>query len=175
MIYELKGKIPEIHKNSFILPSCHLIGAVKLGEHASIWFGSVLRADNDKIIIGNYSNIQDNCTIHTDYNLPVIIGEKVTVGHNVVLHGCTIADEVIVGMNSTILDGTQIPTKVIIGAGSLVTNKSQIEEGTLVIGSPAKSIRKLNDKEFKLIDDSYKHYIEKIKLYKEELIIKNEK
>lgn len=175
MIYNLGDKRVKIKQDSFIAEESQIIGDVEICENVTIWFGAVLRADNDRIFVGKNSNIQDNCTLHTDYNFPVIIGERVTVGHNVVLHGSQIGNDVLVGMGSVILDGCSIPSNVIIGAGSLVTAKSQIEEGTLVLGSPAKSVRKLNKEDFKSIENSYEHYVEKIKIYKKELKINNER
>lgn len=165
MIYELGDKTAEIHKNSLILPNSSLIGDIKISENVSIWFGAVLRADNDKIIIGKNSNIQDNCTLHTDYGFPVIVGERVTVGHNVVLHGCTIENDVIIGMGSILLDGVYVPKNVIVGAGSLISGKTKIEEGTLVLGSPARFVRKLTEEEIVHIQKSAKHYTDKIEIY----------
>ena len=122
--------------------------------------------DNDKIIIGAGSNIQDNSTLHTDYGFPVIVGERVTVGHNVVLHGCTIENDVIIGMGSILLDGSYVPKNVIVGAGSLISAKTKIEEGTLVLGTPARFVRRLTEDEIKHIQNSAKHYVEKIEIYK---------
>lgn len=173
MIYSLGNKKTIMDKNSYIAEEASLIGDIDISENASVWFGAVLRADNDKIILGKNSNIQDNSTVHTDNNYPVIIGENVTIGHNVILHGCTISDNSLVGMGSIILDGSFVPKNVIIGAGSLITAKTKIEEGTLVMGKPAKFVRKLNENDYKLIENSYKHYIEKISIYKKEL--KNER
>lgn len=166
MIYELENKIVKIHENSMILPTASLIGEIEIAENVTIWFGAVLRGDNDKIVIGKDSNIQDNSTLHTDYGFPVILGERVTVGHNVVLHGCTIEDNVIIGMGSILLDGAYIPQNVIVGAGSIVSSKTKIEEGTLVLGSPARFVRKLIEDEIKNIQKSAKHYVEKIEIYK---------
>jgi len=147
MIYSLGDKKTLLSETSYISEGTHLIGDIAINDNVSIWFGAVLRADNDRISIGKNSNIQDNCTVHTD--------------------------DVIIGMGSTVLDGSKIPSNVIVGAGSLITSKSTIEEGTLVLGSPAKSIRKLKDEDYKLIENSYKHYVEKISIYKKEL--KNER
>lgn len=173
MIYSLGEKKTIANEKCYITEEATLVGDIEIFENASIWFGAVLRADNDKIVLGKNSNIQDNSTIHTDYNYPVIIGENVTVGHNVILHGCTISDNTLVGMGSVILDGSIIPKNVIIGAGSLITAKTKIEEGTLVVGRPAKFVRKLDENDYKLIENSYKHYIDKISIYKKEL--KNER
>ena len=166
MIYEIENKKPIIHKNALILPQTSIIGDVEIAENVSIWFGAVLRGDNDKIYIGKDSNVQDNCTLHTDYGYPVIIGENVTVGHNVILHGCRIEGNAIIGMGSTLLDGVIIPKNVIIGANSLVSSKTKVEEGSLYLGSPARLVRKLTDEEIEKINFSAKHYTDKIEIYK---------
>jgi carbonic anhydrase/acetyltransferase-like protein (isoleucine patch superfamily) len=166
MIYAFGNKKPKIDKNTYISPNTSVIGHVELEEDTSVWFGASLRGDIEKIIIGKGSNVQDNSTIHTDYGKPCELGEYVSIGHNVVLHGCRIKDNVIVGMNSTVLDGSVVPTNCIVGAGSLVTKSSKIEEGTLILGSPAKSVRKLSEEEIKAIENNALHYIEKIKEYK---------
>lgn len=166
MIYEIENKKPIIHKNALILPQTSIIGDVEIYENVSIWFGAVLRGDNDKIYVGKNSNVQDNCTLHTDYGYPVIIGENVTVGHNVILHGCRIEGNAIIGMGSTLLDGVIIPKNVIIGANSLVSSKTKVEEGSLYLGSPARFVRKLTDEEIEKINFSAKHYTDKIEIYK---------
>lgn len=166
MIYEIKNKKPIIHKEALVLPQTSIIGDVEIHENVSIWFGAVLRGDNDKIYVGKDSNIQDNCTLHTDYGYPVIIGEKVTVGHNVILHGCKIEGNAIIGMGSIILDGAYLPSNVIIGANSLVSSKTKVEEGSLYLGSPARFVRKLTDEEIENITLSAKHYSDKIETYK---------
>ncbi len=166
MIYEIENKKPIIHKNALILPQTSIIGDVEIYENVSIWFGAVLRGDNDKIYVGKNSNIQDNCTLHTDYGYPIIIGENVTVGHNVILHGCRIEGNAIIGMGSTLLDGVIIPKNVIIGANSLLSSKTKVEEGSLYLGSPARFVRKLTDEEIEKIGFSAKHYTDKIEIYK---------
>lgn len=166
MIYELNNKVPKIAKKSYIADEAVVIGKVEIEEDVSILFGAVLRGDIEKIKISYGSNIQDNCTIHTDYGKDCILGSYVSVGHNAVLHGCHIDNNVIIGMASTILDGSYIPKNCIVGAGSLVTRSSKVEEGTLILGSPAKSIRKLTKEEIEGIRKNSLDYIEKSKIYK---------
>lgn len=166
MIYDLGDKKVKIHENSLVLPQTSLIGDIEIEENVTIWFGAVLRADNDKIFIGKNSNIQDNSTLHTDYGYPVIIGENVTVGHNVILHGCKVEGNAIIGMGSVLLDGAYVPKNVIVGANSLISAKTKIEEGTLMVGSPARFVRKLTDEEIEHIEASAKHYTDKIEVYK---------
>ncbi|MCP4848339.1 MAG: gamma carbonic anhydrase family protein [Verrucomicrobiaceae bacterium] len=138
---------PEVHPSAFIAKSADLIGAVTVGEEASIWYSSVLRADINKIQIGARSNIQDGCVVHLESDLGTYVGEYVTVGHKAILHACSIADEVLVGMGSIVMDGAEIGARSIIGAGALVTMGSKIPPGSLVIGSPARVVRTLSEEE----------------------------
>lgn len=166
MILELDNIKPKIHENTFIANSADIIGNVEIFENVSIWFGAVLRGDVEKIVIGKNSNIQDNSTVHTDFGIPCIIGENVTVGHNVVLHSCNISDNVIVGMGSTILNGAKIAKNCLVGANSLVTHKLEYEEGMLILGNPAKIVRMLTDEEIEHIIKNANHYVENAKRYK---------
>jgi carbonic anhydrase/acetyltransferase-like protein (isoleucine patch superfamily) len=166
MILELDNIKPKIHENTFIANSADIIGNVEIFENVSIWFGAVLRGDVEKIVVGKNSNIQDNSTVHTDFGIPCIIGENVTVGHNVVLHSCNISDNVIVGMGSTILNGAKIAKNCLVGANSLVTHKLEYEEGMLILGNPAKIVRMLTDEEIEHIIKNANHYVENAKRYK---------
>lgn len=166
MILKLDNIKPKIHENTFIANSADIIGNVEIFENVSIWFGAVLRGDVEKIVIGKNSNIQDNSTVHTDFGIPCIIGENVTVGHNVVLHSCNISDNVIVGMGSTILNGAKIAKNCLVGANSLVTHKLEYEEGVLILGNPAKIVRILTDEEIEHIVKNANHYVENAKRYK---------
>ena len=166
MILELDNIRPKIHENTFIANSADIIGNVEIFENVSIWFGAVLRGDVEKIVVGKNSNIQDNSTVHTDFGIPCIIGENVTVGHNVVLHSCNISDNVIIGMGSTILNGAKIAKNCLVGANSLVTHKLEYEEGVLILGNPAKIVRILTDEEIEHIVKNANHYVENAKRYK---------
>ncbi len=166
MIVKLNDIKPKVSENAFVAENAVIIGDVELAENVSIWFGAVLRGDIEKITIGKNSNVQDNSTIHTDYGIPCVVGENVTVGHNVILHSCSIGDNVIVGMGSTILNGAKIAKNCLIGANSLVTHKIQFEEGCLILGNPAKVVRKLTDKEIEHIQENANHYVENSKRYK---------
>ena len=166
MILELDNIKPKIHESTFIANSADIIGNVEIFENVSIWFGAVLRGDVEKIVIGKNSNIQDNSTVHTDFGIPCIIGENVTVGHNVVLHSCNISDNVIIGMGSTILNGAKIAKNCLVGANSLVTHKLEYEEGMLILGNPAKIVRMLTDEEIEHIIKNANHYVENAKRYK---------
>ncbi len=140
-------KHPELGENVFIAEGVHLIGAVVIGNESSVFFNSVLRADINSITVGERTNIQDNCTLHVATDKPVIIGDNVTIGHNVVIHACEIANNVLVGMSSTIMNGAVIGKNSIVAAGSLVTRNKVFAEGVLILGNPAKVIRELTEEE----------------------------
>ncbi len=165
MVIKYLNKEPFIEENVFCAENATLIGEIVIEKDASIWFNSVLRADNELIKIGEGSNIQDNCTIHVDEGFSVIVGKGVTVGHNVILHGCKVGDNSIIGMGSILLDGAEIGENTIIGAGSLVTSGKKIPSGVLCLGSPAKVIRELTEEEVQSIRNSSNHYIDKSKKY----------
>jgi carbonic anhydrase/acetyltransferase-like protein (isoleucine patch superfamily) len=135
---------PDIHPSAFVAPNATLVGNVCLGENSSVWFNAVLRADIQRIHIAPHSNIQDGCVVHLADEFPTNVGEWVTVGHNAVLHACTIGDEVLIGMNAVILDGAQIGQSSIVGAGALVTGGKVFPPGSLILGSPAKAVKSLS-------------------------------
>ena len=135
-----------------------IIGNVKIDAESSIWYNAVLRGDIESITIGKYSNVQDNCVVHSSKNYPVELGDHVTVGHAAVLHGCKIEDNCLIGMNATVLNGAKIMKNCIVGAGALVTERKEFEEGSLIIGAPAKAVRKLTDEEIKDIKDHAVRY-----------------
>jgi carbonic anhydrase/acetyltransferase-like protein (isoleucine patch superfamily) len=166
MILPLLGHTPKVGEGSFVAPSADLIGDVTLGKKCSIWFNTTLRGDVMPIIIGDETNIQDNSVIHGTYKkCGATIGSRVTVGHSVILHGCTVGDLVLVGMGSTIMDQAVIPTRSVVGAGSLVTENAKFPEGYLILGRPAIAIRPLNEAELAFLDQSANNYIEYMKWY----------
>lgn len=169
MIYKLGDKEPKINGKVYIAESADVIGDVELSDGVNIWFGAVLRGDIEKIIIGKNSNIQDNVTVHTDLGIPCVIGENVTVGHNVIIHSCSVGDNTIVGMGSTVLNRTKIGKNCMVGANSLVTHSIPTEDGVLILGSPAKIVRKLSEEEIKHLKDNADHYVENGKLFSMEL------
>jgi len=166
MIYDLEKNVPEISADSWIAPNAVIIGKVKLEKNSSIWFNAVLRGDIEKIVIGENSNIQDGSVLHTDPGYPLTVGKGVTVGHMVMLHGCEISDDTLIGIGSTILNKAKIGKNCIIGANTLVTENKVIPDNSLVLGSPGKVIRKVTDDEIKVICENAKHYIENSKRYK---------
>jgi len=165
MLIPFKEKKPTVHETAFLAPGSYLIGDVQVGKETSIWFNAVLRGDEDAIIIGNRCSIQDNTTIHLFEGSPVVVEDEVTVGHNVILHGCTIKTRCIIGMGSTILDGAVIGEECIIGANTLIPSGKVIPPRSLVMGSPGKVVRELTDKDIELIQLSIDTYVEKSYMY----------
>lgn len=143
----IPGARPSVHTTAFIAPGAVVIGAVELGSESSIWFGSVLRGDINRIIVGAQSNIQDGSVLHVSDAHACVIGDRVTVGHRAVVHACTVEDDVLVGMGAIILDGARIGARSTIAAGALVTKNMQVPPGSLVIGSPARVVRALTQAE----------------------------
>ena len=158
MIYELDGIAPEIADDAFIAPDANLIGKVRIGAKASVWFGSTLRGDNELIEVGAGTNVQENSVFHTDLGYPLTIGENVTVGHKVLLHGCTIGDGSLIGMNATVMNGVVIGKNCLIGAGALVTEGKNIPDGSMVLGAPGKVVRQLDEATIKGLYASAVHY-----------------
>jgi carbonic anhydrase/acetyltransferase-like protein (isoleucine patch superfamily) len=144
-IYELDGKSPQLGEGAWIADSAQVIGAVEMGPNASVWFGAVIRGDTETIRIGRNTNIQDLSVLHADIGKPLTIGDDVTVGHQVMLHGCTIGDGSLIGIQSVILNGAKIGRNCIVGAGSVVTENKEFPDNSLIIGSPAKVVRRLDD------------------------------
>jgi carbonic anhydrase/acetyltransferase-like protein (isoleucine patch superfamily) len=140
-------KKPKLGKNVFIAKNAIVIGDVTLGAHSSVWYGAVLRGDINRIVVGHHTNIQDNAVLHLADDFPCILGNWVTVGHSAIVHACTVGDETLVGMGAVILDGTVIGRQSLIGARALVTQGTEIPPGSLVLGAPAKVIRKLTKEE----------------------------
>lgn len=170
MIYRLNGIEPKLDENCYVADTASVIGRVFAGKNVSVWFSAVVRGDVCNIHIGDRSNIQDNVTVHGDAENDVVIGKNVTIGHNCVIHGCTIGDNCVIGMGSTILNGAVIPPNSIVGAGSLVTSTFKSgEEGVLIIGSPARTVKKLSERYQKILEEDAQYYVDKIETYSKEL------
>ncbi|MCH8496381.1 MAG: gamma carbonic anhydrase family protein [Balneolales bacterium] len=166
MVYEFLDKKPRFKENNFIAPSADIIVDVTLGDEASVWFNTTIRGDVNWIEIGDRSNVQDNCCIHvTNQTGPTKIGNEVTIGHGAVIHGCTINDRVLVGMNSVVLDKAVIESDVIIAAGSLVAPGKVMPSGHLCMGSPCKPVRKLTDEEIESIKQYSVNYVKYSRAY----------
>ena len=171
MIYSLGDKqLNRDNLDFWVAPNAVVIGDVSLKKNASVWFGSVLRGDNDPIILGENSNIQDNSVCHTDDGMPLIIGNNVTVGHKVILHSCIVGDNSLIGMGSTVLNKAKIGNNCLVGANALVTEGKEFPDNSLIVGYPAKVKRELTDMEKKIIELSALHYVENMKRYKKDLL-----
>jgi carbonic anhydrase/acetyltransferase-like protein (isoleucine patch superfamily) len=149
----------------YVAPGAQLIGDVRLGEGASVWFNAVLRADDDRIEIGDGSNIQDGTVVHCDEGQPTIVGRNVTVGHCVLLHGCTVGDESLIGNGAMLLDGARVGAGCLIGAGALVTPGKEIPPGSVVLGAPGRVVRAVGERERKMIERGARSYQERIRRY----------
>ncbi len=168
MIYEFLKRTPEFDETVFVAPSADIIGDVKIGKESSVWFNVTIRGDVNFIEIGDQSNVQDNVCIHVmNQTGPTKIGNQVTIGHGAVVHGCTIKDRVLIGINATILDEVIIEPDVIVAAGSLVPPGKTLESGYMYMGSPAKAVRKLTDEEIKSIPNYAANYVKYIRAYQQ--------
>lgn len=161
-IYALDGVAPvfEDEATNWIAPDATLIGRLRIGRDVGIWFGAVLRGDNEPIAIGEGSNVQEHTVMHTDVGFPLTIGKGCTIGHRAMLHGCTIGDNSLVGMGAIVLNGARIGDNSLVGAGALVTEGKEFPPNSLIVGSPAKAIRQLDDKAIELLRWSAAHYVE---------------
>ena len=169
MKYRLGSSHVEAHADSWVAPNATLVGKVKLEPGASVWFNAVLRGDNELIHIGENSNVQDGTVMHTDMGFPLNIGTGVTIGHNAMLHGCTVGDYSLIGINAVILNGARIGKYCIIGANSLIGEGKEIPDGSLVMGSPGKVVRELTEAQQKLLEASAAHYVHNAQRYARDL------
>lgn len=165
MLYQLGDDKPILGRGAFVAPDASAIGKVRLGKSASLWFQAVARGDNEWIAIGAFSNVQDLSMLHTDIGSPLTIGEHVTVGHKVILHGCRLADYSLIGMGSIVMNGARVGSNTMIGAGSLIGEGREIPEGVLAYGAPVRVVRDLKPEEIALIRKSAEHYAAKAALF----------
>ncbi|MCH4888307.1 gamma carbonic anhydrase family protein [Acidaminobacter sp. JC074] len=166
MIIKYENYLPEIHESCFVAESSSVIGKVTLGEDSSIWYGAVLRGDVENIKIGQRTNVQDNVTIHVAKGFKTTIGDDVTIGHNAIVHGCTVGNRVLIGMGAIVLDGAIIEDDVIIGAGALIPPGKVITSKSLVVGSPGKVVKTLGDEAIQGLLDSAKGYVKEANSHK---------
>lgn len=164
-ITPFEGRVPRIHPTAYVAPSVDLIGDVEVAEEASIWFGCVLRGDINRIVVGPRSNVQDNSVVHLERNTGVFLGESVTVGHQAMIHACTIEDECLIGMGSIVMDRAVIGARSIVGAGAVVTMDTVIPPGSLVLGTPAKVVRQLDLATQKSLRDWADRYVKVSRQY----------
>lgn len=158
-VYELDGVAPQIAESAWIADSAQVMGDVQLGADASVWFGTVVRGDTAHITIGEGTNVQDASVLHADEGMPLTIGRHVTVGHQVMLHGCTIGDESLIGIGAIVLNGAKIGKNCLVGAGALVTEGKEFPDGSMIIGSPARVVRQLTPEQIEGLRRSAQHYI----------------
>ncbi|MFK7882430.1 gamma carbonic anhydrase family protein [Roseobacter sp.] len=168
-IYALGPHVPQLHEDTWVAPDANLIGKVVLEEGASVWFGTTIRADHEEIRVGKGSNVQENCVFHIDAGFPLTIGHNCTIGHKVMLHGCTIGDNSLIGMGATVLNGAKIGSNCLIGAGALVTGNMEIPNGSMVLGAPGKVVRELDEQTIASLEKSALHYQENMRRFKDEL------
>lgn len=170
MIYALDGIAPEIAEDTWIAPDANVIGRVVLETGASVWFGSTLRGDVEEIRVGAGSNVQENCVFHTDLGFPLMIGANCTIGHKVMLHGCTIGDGSLIGMGATVLNGARIGKGCLIGAGALITENKVIPDFSLVMGAPGKVVRTLDETAQAGLLLSAEHYRQNMRRFRAGLV-----
>ncbi len=168
-IYELDGVAPRMADSAWVADNAQVMGDVALGEGASVWFGATVRGDTETITIGEGSNVQDGSVLHADHGFPLTIGARVTVGHQVMLHGCTIGDESLIGLGAVVLNGARIGRHCLVGAGSLVTEGKEFPDGSMILGRPAKVVRELTPEQIEGLRMSAAHYIENARRYRQGL------
>jgi carbonic anhydrase/acetyltransferase-like protein (isoleucine patch superfamily) len=168
-VYRLGEHTPRIHETAWVAESAEVIGRVELAEGASVWFGAIVRGDVEDIRIGRNSNVQDNSVLHADVGVPLQIGANVTVGHHVMLHGCTIGDGALIGIRAVVLNGAKIGRNCIVGAGSVVTEGKEFPDGTLILGTPAKVVRELTAEQITEMQHGAPHYVGNARRFRTEL------
>lgn len=168
-IYQLGEDTPCVDVSAYVADSANVIGKVRIEAQASVWFGTTIRGDNDQIVVGENSNVQENCVLHTDPGYPLSIGRNVTVGHQVMLHGCSIGDGSLVGIQAVILNGAKIGKNCLVGAGALVTEGKEFPDNSLIVGIPAKVVRSLSEEDAARIGAGTKSYIERAGFFKSNL------
>ena len=168
-IYQLGEHAPEIDASSFVADSATLVGRVSLHANTSVWFGATLRGDNERITIGENSNVQEGTVMHTDMGYPLTVGKNVTIGHQAMLHGCTIGDGALIGIQAVILNGAKIGAGCLVGAGALVTEGKEFPDNSLIIGSPAKAVRTLTAEDTARLLASADSYVQRGQLFKTQL------
>jgi len=168
-IYQLAQHTPEIHETAFVAESSTVVGKVKMAPHSSVWFNVAIRGDNELISIGENSNVQEGAVLHTDMGYPMEIGKNVTVGHQAMLHGCTIGDGALIGIQAVVLNGAKIGKNCLVGAGALVTEGKQFPDNMLIIGAPAKAVRELSAEDIARMHAGTDSYVARAQQFKSDL------
>jgi carbonic anhydrase/acetyltransferase-like protein (isoleucine patch superfamily) len=169
-LYRLDDLVPQLAEGAWVADSAQVIGKVVLEEDASVWFGAVLRGDTEELRVGRGSNIQEGSMLHADPGFPIRIGRNVTVGHHVMLHGCTVGDNSLIGIKAVVLNGAKIGKNCLVGAGALVTEGREFPDGSLIIGSPARVVRQLTPEQIAGLERSAQHYVENARRFKDGLV-----
>lgn len=168
-VYSLDEKVPSIPETAWVAESATVVGEVRMGEQASVWYGAVIRADNAEIHIGARTNIQENAVLHVDPGMPLQIGDGVTVGHLAMLHGCSIGDYSLVGIGAVVLNGARIGRHCLVGAGALVTEGKSFPDGSLIVGSPAQAVRSLSEEQMQALKTAAERYVERAQFHRTRL------
>ena len=168
-LYELDGMAPQVAASAWVADNAQVIGNVVLAEDSSVWFGVTLRGDTETITVGRGSNIQDGSVLHADVGFPMTVGENVTVGHQVMLHGCTIGDGSLIGIGAVVLNGAKIGKHCLVGAGSLVTEGKEFPDGSMILGTPARAVKALTPEQIEGLRMSAKHYTDNAARYRKTL------
>ncbi len=166
-IYALEGDAPRLPDDGslFVAPGAHVMGRVRLGKNVGVWFGAVIRGDNEWMTIGDDTNIQDNATLHSDFGFPLTIGAGCTIGHGAIVHGCTIGENSLIGMGATVLNGARIGKNCIVGANALVTEGKEFPDNSLIVGAPARAVRSLDEAAAEKLEMSARHYVANAKRF----------
>lgn len=168
-LYELDGDAPKLHPTAYVADSAEVIGRVEMAEGSSVWFGAILRGDNEWMHIGKGANVQDGSVLHSDPGFPLTLGENVTIGHMVMLHGCTVGDGSLIGIGAVVLNGAKIGRNCIVGAGSLVPEGKEYPDDSLILGSPAKVVRELSPEQAGRVAHAAAHYVHNAERYRKGL------
>lgn len=159
-IYELDGHAPQLGENAYVADSAQVIGQVTLGENASVWFGTVIRGDSERITIGKNCNVQDACVLHADEGVPLTLEDNVSIGHQVMLHGCTVGAGSLIGIGAIVLNHAKIGKNCLVGAGALVTEGKEFPDGSMILGSPAKAVKQLSPEQIEGLQRIAQHYVD---------------
>ena len=168
-IYQIGELSPDLHPSAWVADSAQVIGQVTMAQDSSVWFGTVVRGDTETIHIGRGTNVQDGCVLHADPGKPLSLGDGVSIGHQVMLHGCTVGDGTLIGIQSVVLNGARIGKNCLVGAGSLVTEGKEFPDGSMILGSPAKVVRQLTQEQIEGLQYISKHYVDNARRYRSEL------
>lgn len=169
-VYKLGTRVPQMHESAWVADSAQVMGNVVMHENSSVWFGAVVRGDMDVITIGEGSNVQDGSVLHADEGVPLTIGKHVTVGHQVMLHGCTIGDGSLIGIQAVVLNGAVIGKNCLVGAGAIVTEGKVFPDNSLILGAPAKVVREMSPEQIKQMQSGAPHYVSNAARFRRELV-----